>query len=314
MDNINKYIFIAIVIFIVFYILTNFFYYENFITILNNELELGNDDNSEIPNIIWSFWEGDKMDVVEKCMESWQFYNPKYKINIINKKNFNDYIDIDFENIKHIQNTNAIFSDFVRLNILSKYGGIWIDASIICHKPFTWLHKIQNTKNVDVIGYYIPLFTIDKYLNYSPVIESWFFACKPNSIFVNDWLNEFMRTTKYNDLNDYIKNIKDEGIDLQKINNPIYLVIHSTAQAILQRNKDKYKICLFNAETGPFQYNVEVNWDLVPCLDNLTNEQKNKRFFDFPIIKLRHGERHGLEDHPKKDNAFSHIYLKRLNT
>lgn len=303
-----------LIIFILFFILLKLFYYENFITILNNELDLGYDENSEIPKIIWSYWEGDKMDVVENCIQSWKFYNPNYKLNVINKNNFNDYIDIDFKDIKHIQNTNAIFSDFVRLNILSKYGGIWIDASIICHKPFTWLHKIQNEKNVDMIGYYIPLFTHDKYLHSSPIVESWFFACKPNSIFVNDWLQEFMNTTKYNSLHEYVDDIKKEGIDLQKINNPIYLVIHSTAQVILQRNKNKYKLCLFNAETGPFQYNVEVDWELQACLDNLTNPEKNQRFFNHPIIKLRHGERHGLEDHPKKDNAFSHMYLKRLNT
>ena len=91
-----------LIIFILFFILLKLFYYENFITILNNELDLGYDENSEIPKIIWSYWEGDKMDVVENCIQSWKFYNPNYKLNVINKNNFNDYIDIDFKDIKHI--------------------------------------------------------------------------------------------------------------------------------------------------------------------------------------------------------------------
>jgi mannosyltransferase OCH1-like enzyme len=83
------------------------------------------------------------MEVVEKCVESWKFYNPSYKVVILNKSNCRHYIDDDIDSIKHGKDSMARFSDYVRLCVLAKYGGFWIDASIICHHPFTWLHGVQ---------------------------------------------------------------------------------------------------------------------------------------------------------------------------
>lgn len=298
--NIYYYIFFTL-IFIITFIITFFLFYVNF---LNNyetfivtknkkiqELEYGKSYSSKIPNIIWTFWEGDQNLFISNCIESWKYYNPDYDIHVLSISNCSKFIDIDISKIKHSKDSMARFSDYIRLLVLKKYGGIWIDASTICHCPFTWIHGIQNTTNCDLIGYYLDAFTINKFIETSPVIESWFFACIPNSIFVNDWCNEFLRTANYDNINDYIQNIKTDGIDLQNINDPYYLTIHASAQKIMQTNIDKYNIILFSACSGPYYYLCSSEWNSEKAIDKLLSEYTREEYYNFPIIKFRRVER-----------------------
>jgi len=75
-------------------------------------------------------------------------------------------------------------SDFIRLELLSKYGGIWMDASIICKYSLNWIHAYQKNTDAEMVGYYINGFTtIEKY----PVVENWFISCIPKSRFIELW-------------------------------------------------------------------------------------------------------------------------------
>jgi hypothetical protein len=271
-------------------------------------------DASKIPNIIWSFWDGpEKDDFLKKCEDSWKKYNPSYDIRILNKTTYKNYTNIVIEDIKHSSNSVQRYSDYIRLAILSKYGGIWIDASIICHRSFKWIHDIQNKLNVEFIGYYLSDFTENNYFQTSPVIESWFFACIPNSLFVNDWKNEFFSTNNYNTINDYLKNIEEQKISTQKISLLNYLSIHVSCQKVLQTNKNnKYNIYVMSACDGPFNAGCEENsllHDAKTIIHNLTNNETYKKYHDYPFIKLTGDHKNAINSTTNIDNFFSHLYL-----
>lgn len=282
------------------------------IQINKNEYKSGHSNQSKIPNIIWTFWEGEPNKFVDKCILSWKNYNPEYKINIITKENYRDYINIDLSKIKHTNDSLARYSDYIRLCILSKYGGIWIDASIICHSPFTWIHGIQKKTDCDMVGYYIDGFTTEEYLSFSPVIENWFFACVPESKFVSEWKDELLRTGKFNQIDDYIEDVvNNNNINLQKIDAPNYLVMHVAGQKILQINKDAYNIVLFSATTSAFKYLIDTNWNTVYAVLLLTNRETAKQYYKYPIVKLRGPERIAVEYFKENmDNMFSHLQQK----
>ena len=283
---------------------------ENMITIGENELSFGSTNISYIPKTIWTYWNGDITDIVSSCINSWRHYNPDYEIIVLDKSMISQYLDIDLTQLKRANDSDARFSDFVRLNILSKYGGIWMDASSICHNSLNWLHSIQSQTNVDMIGYYLDEFTQDDFLYYSPVIESWFFACVPNSPFVIDWCREFMRMNDFENVNDYISNVIDNGVSLQKITGPEYLAIHVSAQYVLQRNKDKYDLVLFSAIDGPFKYLRDGEWYYDRSVNLLTDEGTNTNYFNVPFIKMRSHERKIMETTDKKKNAFSNEFIQ----
>lgn len=181
--------------------------------------------------IIWVFWwQGieNAPEIVKKCVRSLQNKNKDYKLNIISKNNFNDYINLT-DSIMEKFNSGKIgfahFSDIVRVNLLSKYGGIWADATIFLTKGFD-----ENILDYD-------FYSIKSYkLNTDNVSEyrwtTYFLCAKKNNELVsflsdlfnayyedNDYVIEYLMTDYFIDIAynniDYIK----EMIDKIPINN-----------------------------------------------------------------------------------------------
>jgi len=100
--------------------------------------------NSNIPKIIWILWlQGfeDAPDVVKRCLASWKKHNPTWKINLLDETNIKQFIDVHAiigRNYKEI--SKQALSDVIRINLLSKFGGVWTDATCFCCKPLDeWL-------------------------------------------------------------------------------------------------------------------------------------------------------------------------------
>jgi hypothetical protein len=245
----------------------------------------------KLPKILWTYWDDpDKLPKsVQMCMESWSKYNPNYEIKLLTKKNYSEYVDIP-NRITESPNFNdfpARFADLVRINVLAKYGGVWIDSTTLLKESLDkWLFPRQ----VEFSGFYIDSFTTDKK---SPIIENWFFACIKDSEFMKLWRDEFMKMADYPTVRDYVNSRKDMGINLQKMVIPEYLAMHVSAQKVLQI--DKYNLdnlILKKAEDGPFNYLVYGNWKLKRSLKLAC---KNKKY-QYPIMKIRGGERKILEE------------------
>jgi hypothetical protein len=271
------------------------------------EFSFGSEDFSQIPNIIWTFWDGEPSELVERCIQSWKKYNPSYEIHVLNKKNIKDYLpDINIDGFKRADDSLARYSDFVRLFVLARYGGIWMDASIICHKPLSWLHSIQKKFNVEMVAYYMDSFTDKQYIDFSPIIASWFIASIPNSAFLVDWCNEFLTINDYETADDYIKYLReDQGVVSQYIGSVEYLAIYMSAQKLLQKNPHKYDLYLISAEKSPFKFLMDTNLDVEKSIGLLTSEDTRQDYFKYPFVKLTREDRAALEKHEKQINAFS---------
>jgi len=292
----NKYIKLTISIFLILTLVI--FLFQLFKT---KEFFEENNDKNMIPKKIWTFWNGEIPNVVNKCINTWKKYNPEYKITLLNKENLSQYLpELDISNMKNID-SDARLSDIIRLNILAKEGGIWSDASIICLQPFDWINDLHNKEDSEFVGYYIDSFTIPQYKDKSPVIESWFFACVPQSKFVCDWRDEFSKITKFNSINDYLNDLKSQSVNFQNIAMPNYLTIHISAQKVLQGNK-KYKLSLVKAEDDAFKYLTQNGWDskkaiknLVDCTNEPIKSTSSCSFLQGKIIKLRGDERKEID-------------------
>jgi hypothetical protein len=259
-------------------------------------------ENDNIPKKIWTFWDGDIPEIVNKCIGTWKKYNPNYEIIVLNKENINNHLpNINFSSMKNIDSPEH-FSDVVRIHILAKEGGIWCDASIICLKSFDWVHELRKKENTEFVGFFIDSFTLDKYKKTSPVIENWFFACKKGSQFLCDWRDEFTKITTIDSRKEYIDEVKKNGTDIQNISSPEYLTMHVSAQKVLQSDK-KYKLSLLKAEDEAFKYLTQNDWDskkavknLLDCNDIELYESSKCEFLNGNIIKLRGIERKELNN------------------
>lgn len=84
-----------------------------------------------IPKIIHYCWFGnnEKDKLAIKCIESWKKFCPDYEIIEWNETNFdvhiNEYTSYCYENKKW-----AFLSDYIRLYVIKKYGGIYLDTDV----------------------------------------------------------------------------------------------------------------------------------------------------------------------------------------
>ncbi|MEO2075952.1 MAG: glycosyltransferase [Bacillus sp. (in: firmicutes)] len=93
-----------------------------------------------IPKIIHYCWFGKKAynDLTIKCIESWKKYLPDYELIEWNEDNFdidtNRYVREAYDSKKF-----AFVTDYVRLFVLNKFGGIYMDTDIEILKNFDGL-------------------------------------------------------------------------------------------------------------------------------------------------------------------------------
>lgn len=252
------------------------------------------DTKNIIPNIIWTYWDADKIpNIVKKCINSWKKLNPNYEIIILNDQKIMKMFNFDLKNIK---NKNAFRkADFARIIAVQKHGGIWIDSSILLLKPLDDI--LPKYQQLDFIGFIAPQTT-----NFEkPIIENWFFAAPKNSKLLKDWLNESLYMNTFQSENHYIQSINKE-IDLQNLYDSLpYLIMHATLAKCIQTNKYNYKLLKATSENGPFQYLHDNNWESEKSIKSICNGTNQY------MVKLRGIDRKILENNITNCKLFEHF-------
>ena len=100
-----------------------------------------NFDNEGIPvenAPIWVCWwngEDKAPQLVQQCIKSIRKNAGEHPVHIISENNYFDYLDIPqifINKMKSEKMCLAHFSDYLRVCLLERYGGLWLDATIFC--------------------------------------------------------------------------------------------------------------------------------------------------------------------------------------
>ena len=248
----------------------------------------------EIPKTIWTYWDTEELpDFIQKCIDKWRQLNPGWTINVLNPKNLGEHLPgVDIFGMK-FADTKPRQSDFVRLHVMAKYGGVWCDASMVPTTSFEWVIDTQKNKGPEFIGYYREgATTRPEY----PVIESWFFANIPGSNFVSKWRDELGVMNTLEKESDYKEHVKARGVDIQDTPQPDYLNVYLSAQAVMQTqmtpDEIKDKIYVLKSEDGPFEHSISNNWDPAKSVQSLCDQPTST----LPsLIKIYGNERRAME-------------------
>ena len=244
-----------------------------------------------IPKIIWSYWHTGKPPlVVEQCRRNWEKLNPGFAVNLVLGERLMEFVaprdlPAEFHRLGGVRQ-----SEWMRLYLLHRYGGIWLDASIILTQPLDWMIEAQTAGRAQYLGYYLDRFTARADC---PVIDSWCMAAPLGSPFIADWFSEFCGAA-LTDSPAYIQALgrRREHI-LQKINSPEYLAVHVAAQKLLNQ-KQGYRLHLIRAEDSAYFFQTRAGrLKRAGLFPNLLL----RKCGDAPpaLIKLRGGERRKLE-------------------
>ena len=140
-----------------------------------------NSDVNKRSNYIWFCWlQGIEAapQIVIICLKSLRRYLPEKEIIIVDNNNRHDYVSLpDYIEKKweKKQITSAHFSDLLRLELLIKYGGTWIDSTVLC----TGENYMAGCLDSDL---FVFQFKKDKNAQYAG-ISNWFVtSCQNNNI------------------------------------------------------------------------------------------------------------------------------------
>lgn len=87
-----------------------------------------------IPKVIHYCWFGGnpKPELIQKCIASWRKYCPDYEIIEWNESNF-DVNCIQYTADAYADKKWAFVSDYARLEIIFRFGGIYLDTDVLLH-------------------------------------------------------------------------------------------------------------------------------------------------------------------------------------
>lgn len=175
--------------------------------------------SNKYPNKIWQLWlQGEeKMPaIVKKCTNTVKKYHNEQVI-LLTKENLKEYIELpDYIEEKYKKGiiTHANYSDLIRLSLLAKYGGCWVDSTIyltnkIPNEIFEtdfFAFKSLDSENLKFIN------TIEQFKIFSNAknkvisFESpYFLASKSGNILINAVLQLFLEYWKHEEkLADYL--------------------------------------------------------------------------------------------------------------
>ena len=260
----------------------------------------GEPDIPVIPKIIWSYWEQgleNAPGVVKRCVKNWARISPGWEIRMLDKRSVYQYLHATDFSISIRKYNLQKKSDIIRLCLLEKYGGVWLDSSIFLMESLEWIHDKQKKHHSSLVMYYIPGKTTNDDF---PVLESWFIAAIPHQPFIQAWRKDFQEFIDIG-YHSYMNIIKKDGIDVQNIGTTEYLAIHVCAQRILQKHPEKATQLYSNsAYTAPFYYHDRVNWDREGLLNVLTQEEYLPQTKSICMIKLRGSDRSSLDKQLKQ--------------
>lgn len=89
---------------------------------------------------IWVCWfqgENAMPPIVRVCYEQLKKYSNGHPVVLITLANLSEYLDISPQIMAKVGNDMPLtpFSDYIRLNLLSFYGGLWIDSTFLVTQP-----------------------------------------------------------------------------------------------------------------------------------------------------------------------------------
>lgn len=146
---------------------------------------------------VWMFWDEEPLPrTIELCWRNWNVWCSRsrhnFKPTLVTNANLAEFIDASahpcFDPV--LTYGPALRADFIRLALLHRHGGVYLDASVVLTQPLDWIvgksHKGHN---------FFQAFYNPRNMSMScsvPVIETSFLAAPPNHPLVQGWLERML--------------------------------------------------------------------------------------------------------------------------
>lgn len=243
----------------------------------------------KLPKIAWSYWDSNTPAIITTIIEQRRLAMPDWKIHLLNDNTIGQFIDMGSAPTGYNKLSKQHKADWIRLKLLEKYGGLWLDSSIIINSGAA----INEMYNEAVITHAnLVTFTL-KRPTPTEYIENWFIMAPKKSIVVKLWLKEYEKaiTMGFSNYRAFVlsQNIKISKEIYSEKPDAVYLTQHACIQVVLKhRLTQSVNILLYPAELNMFKVQIGCKWDYKCIIDTISNSPEVRKL---PFIKLRGGEK-----------------------
>lgn len=186
---------------------------------------------------VWCFWHDtsclEKVPLLVKIsILSWVKKNPAYRIRFLSEKTLPLFLDVPVELPLCFPNLSYQYkADAIRVALLDKYGGFWIDASILCFEQ-NFLDRWMRDDRVQFGAYesnnplLLPLDTPT--VLPLPLIENWFlFSRHPKYPLLTEWKDRVFHVFQehHGNFGKYLRKVRAEGVPLNRIMTPFHILL-----------------------------------------------------------------------------------------
>ena len=255
---------------------------------------------------VFMYWDTSQVPAtVECCWHNWRYFLDKSHHNFVpvfvTSHNLNYFIDLSHPCVSDPHQYPALKCDFIRLMLLQRYGGVYMDASVVLTEPLDWILGDEG------IGYsYFQAFVNCDNMTIScsvPVIENSFLASPPAHPLVNAWLAQLSKLTQCT--SDNIHNFV-ASVPLQRNLDSIYHAAYHALTDVLTRTPLQQFPSVFLIKDNKF-LNFKSN--------NIYDLCKNAHVKYNKVLKLIKSERDILDEYIQlglvHKNSFVDTYLLR---
>lgn len=202
---------------------------------------------------IWAYWAqgyGQMPEFFKLCVDTWRHHNPDWDVRVLERNNLYEFLsEADLPNRFNHMLSHQIASDAIRLALLARYGGVWLDVSVLLNEPLDDLcwNQIEEGE-VDAAAFFHPHYGTEA-LQGKDFIESWFLATRQGNPFFIRW-RDLLKELMHNrlDIEGLLEHPLYQGLDLSGIDLlnkehefrydfREYLAIHSMCHRIIETDE-----------------------------------------------------------------------------
>lgn len=229
--------------------------------------------HAEVPKIIWTCWPAPVPPFIEACLHNWRRFAPDHQVRMLERSAIARWLPAvrdDFDSLPADCQT-----DWLRIQLLARHGGVWMDAATLLSRDLDWLHETLRRRAADCVSFYIDRDTTRPEL---PIIEPCLMASVPGGAFASALAGAFDRALDAG-TGAVLQRLHDEGRHArvvqafsQDVDRPPSLQL--MACDLLDREPQTARLVLLRAEDGPLAWQAGVGWRprhlfarlaLVPC-------------------------------------------------
>jgi hypothetical protein len=216
-----------------------------------------------IPKTVWSYWNDANIPAtIKKIMDQRAATLPDWKFIVLTDASIPDYLSEYPTNYNTLRQSHK--SDWLRLALLEKYGGCWLDATIIVNsaREFDQIYTDSVANKSEFTGFFTGMGLKDE--DPTTFIESWFIMAPQGSRVIAAAYNEFSKACDMGFHEYRVQALAEHTFSHHVYNNNVndrdnvYLTVYAAIQMSIHKRLDKkVNLILYNSYDAMYKLHAD---------------------------------------------------------